>query len=313
MARLLITGGTGFVGRNLASHLKFRNHVSIASRRPPQEESTETVWKSLDVTDAKATLQAVQEIQPEIVIHCAGLKDVRFCEEHPETAYKINALGTQSVAQACKNIGAKLIYLSTDLVFPSVKGHYKEYDMPGSPIIYGQSKHQGELLAMRETSNLAICRSGGVYGKKSPLLHWLEKTVREGQEVECFLDVHNSPTFAENLGDMIESIIRKDLTGIFHTAGRKRVNRFEFFDLFAHLFDLDTGLLRPSALGERRKKMLLLPDSSLNCEASLSRLEVDSISPAEGFLKLKAMGEFKRPVESRPSAVESSAHPLLLS
>lgn len=312
MSRLLITGGTGFVGSNLASHLKFRNHVSIASRRPPKEES-QIIWNALDVTDAKNTLQTFQQIRPDIIIHCAGIKDVRFCEQHPGAAHALNATGTQNVAAASKSIGAKLIYVSTDLVFPCEKGNYLETDMPGSPTTYGRTKYLGELLAMQEISNLAICRSGGVYGQNSPLLHWLEKKIRKGEEVECFLDVHNSPTFAENLGEMVEAIIQKDLTGIFHTVGRKRVNRFEFFTLFAQLFDLDFSLLKPSTLGDRRKQLLLMPDSSLNFKSSLERLGVDFVSPAEGFLKLKASGEFRSAQSIGNRAFDSNERPQLFS
>ena len=297
MARILITGGTGFVGSNLASFYKHRHQVTIASRRPPKEEVSSIIWNPLDVTDSKSTLHTLQRFQPEVVIHCAGIKDVRYCEQNPEVAHKINALGTQAVASACRIIGAKLIYLSTDLVFPCDRGGYRENDIPGSPIVYGRSKHQGELLAMQEIHNLAVCRSAGVYGHLSPLLQWLEKQVRLGQDVECFLDVSNSPTFADNLGEMLQAILDKDLTGIFHTAGCRKVNRYEFFALFAHIFNLDSTLLKPSTLGDRRKQMLLMPDASLNCDYSLDYLGVNSDSPAEGFLKLKASGEFHQPLQ----------------
>jgi dTDP-4-dehydrorhamnose reductase len=112
------------------------------------------------------------------------------------------------------------------------------------------------------------------------------------QSVNCFIDVYNTPTFADNLADMLDSIIRNNLTGMFHTCGRQSVNRFEFFSLFAHAFNLDHTLLKPVRSGGTLGEIFLLPNSSLNSESSASRLGVTPDSPAEGFLKLKALGGY---------------------
>jgi len=246
----------------------------------------------LDITGRAETLKVIEEIEPEIIIHAAGNKDVRYCERHPTEAFRVNAIGTRYVAMAARNVGAKLLYISTDLVFPSTKGGYSEVDIPHSPLVYGRSKAAGEYLAMRETENLAVCRTAGVYGKNSPLLHWLADEVSGQKTVDCFLDVYNTPTFVDNFADMLDSVIRHNLTGLFHTVGRQRVNRFELFSLFTHAFNFDHTLLKPVRGGDRLGEMLLLPDSSLRSESSASRLGVTPDSPAEGFLKLKALGGY---------------------
>ena len=105
--------------------------------------------------------------------------------------------------------------------------------MPQPSLAYGRSKLQGERFAREELNDVAICRSGGIYGKGSPLLGWLSAELDAGRTVDCFVDVFNTPTYAENLGEMMETIIRKRLTGVFHTVGRERVSRFEFFKSYA--------------------------------------------------------------------------------
>ncbi|MBC2745005.1 MAG: sugar nucleotide-binding protein, partial [Desulfosarcina sp.] len=220
------------------------------------------------------------------------IRNVKFCEEHPDEANCTNAEGTGNVARACARIGAKLIYLSTDVVFSSTKGHYHEYDIPHSSLAYGRSKYRGETLAIQEMENIAICRSAGVYGKGSPLLHWFAGEIEKGKEVECFLDVFNTPTFAINLGEMLKQIIDCDLTGIFHTVGRQRMNRYDFFSLFANAFNLDIDKIKPVNAGERRRELMLMPDSSLSSKYTIERLAINANSPAEGFLRLKATGGF---------------------
>lgn len=291
MARILIIGGTGFVGSNLVRYFQRTHSVIIANRsEPPPHVRIE--WRQLDITRRAETLKVIGEIEPEIIINAAGNKDVRYCEKHPTEAFRVNAIGTRFIAKAARNVGAKLLYISTDLVFPSKEGAYSEVDIPHSPLVYGRSKAAGEFLAMRETDNLAICRTAGVYGKNSPLLHWLAGEISSEKSVDCFLDVYNTPTFVDNFADMLDSVIKNNLTGLFHTVGRQRVNRYEFFSLFAHAFNFDYTRLNPVRGGDRLAEMLLLPDSSLRSELSASRLGVTPDSPAEGFLKLKSLGGY---------------------
>lgn len=287
MARILITGSSGFVGGNLARFFRFRHSVVLTDVRAGDSDLP---FEKADLSDEPASRAVVQKLRPEVIIHCAGTKDVKWCEANPDGADRVNAVATRNVAKAAKAVGAKLIYLSTDLVFDSQRGGYTEMDIPSPELVYGRSKFRGELYAMEETGNLAICRAAGVYGKNSPLLKWLAKEIQEGREVECFLDVKNTPTWVDNLGEMLEEICNRDLTGIFHTVGRQSVSRHDFFSLFAHAFGLDVSRLKPSTLGDRRKAMLLMPDSSLSSKLSRERLGVDFVSPAEGFLKLKASG-----------------------
>jgi dTDP-4-dehydrorhamnose reductase len=224
------------------------------------------------------------------VIHAAGNKDVRFCEDHPDDANQINARGTQNVARACRGFGASMIYLSTDLVFSCLRGDYKEDELPQPTLVYGRSKLLGERFALDELKHVAICRSGGIYGKESPLLSWLSAELAAGRNVDCFVDVFNTPTYVENLAEMIETIIRKRLTGVFHTVGRERVSRFEFFQTYARAFGLDEDLLSPVSIANIKDRLFLQPDSSLSVDQTSKRLGVAFNSTAEGLTRLKARG-----------------------
>ena len=149
------------------------------------------------------------QVRPAAVIHAAGNKNLKFCEDQPDEAFRVNAGGTQNVARACRRVGAKLIYLSTDLVFSCVEGNYQEHDVPEPTLAYGKSKLLGEKFALEKLDQVAVCRSGGIYGKGSPLLQWFAGEIKAGQTVECFTDVFNTPTYVDNLGEMMETVLEK--------------------------------------------------------------------------------------------------------
>lgn len=284
---ILITGGAGFVGSNLARFFAPHMSVIVADVVSPAQTRTSVTWVKLDVTDAEATLSTIEQVSPRVVIHAAGNKNVLYCEEQPDEAHKVNALGTQNVARACRTVGAHMIYISTDLVFSCTDGGYKETDTPHPTLVYGKTKLQGEEFALQVLNEVAICRSGGIFGRGSALLRWLSGELRAGRSVECFTDVYNTPTYAENLAEMIRAIIQQRLSGIFHTVGRERVNRFQFFQAYAAQFGLDVSLLRPVPAGERKATILLQADASLSQENTIARLGIMPNSVAEGLARLK--------------------------
>jgi len=122
------------------------------------------------------------------------------------------------------------------------------------------------------------------------LLRWLSAQLEAGRTMDCFVDVFNTPTYVVNLAEMIEAIIRKRLTGVFHTVGRERVSRFDFFKAYAGTFGLDGDLLSPVSIASVKDRLFLQPDSSLAADQTSQRLGIIFNSLAEGFARLKAHG-----------------------
>ncbi|MEO7971053.1 MAG: SDR family oxidoreductase [bacterium] len=286
---LLITGGSGFVGQNLARYFGPRRRtVTTYFTHPPSASAERSI--QLDIRDANTVFSAFDRERPEVVIHAAGNKNLKLCEDNPDEAYQVNAAGTQNVARACRRVGARLIYLSTDLVFSCVEGNYKESDLPEPALAYGRSKLLGESFALAESDQVAVCRSGGIYGKGSPLLKWFVSEIEAGKTVECFTDVFNTPTYVDNLGEMMETILEQHLAGVFHTVGRERVSRFEFFRAYAETLGLNASLLTPVSFKGLKDTLLLQADSSLAIAETAKKLRLTFNSVSEGFRRLQESG-----------------------
>ena len=286
---LLITGGSGFVGQNLARYFGPRRQtVTTYFTHPPSASAERSI--QLDIRDANTVFSAFDRERPEVVIHAAGNKNLKLCEDNPDEAYRVNAAGTQNVARACRRVGARLIYVSTDLVFSCTEGNYKEDALPEPTSAYGRSKLLGERFALEELDHVAVCRSGGIYGKGSPLLKWFAGEMEARRTVDCFIDIFNTPTYVVNLGEMMETILERELVGVFHTVGRERVSRFEFFRTYAETLGLDVSLLAPVSFNSLKDALLLRPDSSLSIEETAGKLRMTFNSVIEGFTRLQVYG-----------------------
>ena len=136
---ILITGSSGFVGSRLAYFLKDKYNLFL----PTHSE--------LDVSCEEAVKQYMEDHRPEIVIHCAALSNTWYCEQHPEESHKYNVQGTVKVAKACKRIGARLIFMSSDQVYNGIpsSGANKEEDALQPVSIYGQHKLEAEQRTQR--------------------------------------------------------------------------------------------------------------------------------------------------------------------
>lgn len=204
------------------------------------------IHMQMDLANQKQISSTFLRAQPEVVIHCAGNKNVSECEENPTEAMQVNAIGTRTIAKACKEADARLVYLSTDYVFTGSRGKYKESDIPNPTTAYGASKFLGEKMARLELPNMVICRASGIYGVQSPLLGWAKSILEKSEPLYAFTDIINTPTYVMNLGAMIERIINFEAVGVFHTVGSDACSRYDFFKLYAELFGFNKDLVRPA-------------------------------------------------------------------
>lgn len=134
MKKILVTGGKGFLGSRFEKMYKHKYELLVAGS------------KELDVTNKENIDSVFDSFQPDYVIHAAGIPNQKFCIENPEVAHAVNVDGAIYVAEACKRVGAKLVFISTEQVFngSSEPGPYKEDDTPVPDTVYGENKLECE-------------------------------------------------------------------------------------------------------------------------------------------------------------------------
>ncbi|KQX49179.1 MULTISPECIES: dTDP-4-dehydrorhamnose reductase [unclassified Paenibacillus] len=216
--KILITGAGGQLGYDL--NRVFRPVHDITAWRRDQ----------LDVSDEKRVMDILLQEHPDVVIHAAAYTNVDKAEVETELAYQVNALGPLHIAKACEQIGAKLVYVSTDYVFDGTKGTpYDERDITNPNNVYGHSKLLGEKFVRMTCSKHFVVRTSWLYGTKGAnfVTKVLEKA-RSGEPLSIVDDQFGSPTYCLDLAIFLRELIETDRYGIYHASNQGVCSRYEF-------------------------------------------------------------------------------------
>lgn len=212
------------------------------------------------------------QVEPEVVFHTAALTDVDRCEIDRELARRTNVVGTELVANSAADVGAFVVYVSTDYVFDGERGMYKEDDMTDPVNYYGLSKLLGERFCD------CVARTSVIYGArpasgKVNFVLWLIERLRDEEPVRIVADQYITPTLNTNLAKMLLEAGEKRLEGTYHLAGATRVSRYEFAVEIARRFGFDAELVIPSKMSDMSWKAKRPGDSSLDTSKADEILE----------------------------------------
>jgi len=264
--RVLVTGASGLFGANFLWQYARRFECIAASHRHPIAGAVRQVIP-LDIAQASSVLDGVRRARPAVIVHAAAMTGVDACEEHPDDAMRINAQGTEHVARAARDVGAYLIYLSTDYVFDGTRGHYTEDDPPRPLGVYARTKWLGEQVVLAICPGATVVRTT-LYGWNAQARQSFAERVLDGAAggapVTAFTDMYWSPLLANDLADAIAALMARPAPGLFHVAGRERCSRYDFALAVATVFGRDPGVVRPGRLHEARLRAPRPPDASLD-------------------------------------------------
>jgi len=224
MARqLLIIGGTGQLGN--AVHHEFRSSdwevsVPLRSEFDVEEEEVDIARK-------------IHELRPDVVVNCAWLP-VIDCDNDPERAYRVNALGAYAVAKGSRLIGATTVYISTDFVFDGANQEgFAESDCPSPLNVYGASKLSGEQLTAIGNPRYFVVRTSALFGvTDKPFGNFVLKMkarAEAGQMTTVVNDQSTRPTFAEDIAPIIRRMIERPIPfGVYHMTNSGVATWYDF-------------------------------------------------------------------------------------
>lgn len=207
--KVLVTGVKGQLGFDVCRELDKRN---IENKGIDRDDC--------DITDENAVLDYIKSYAPDVVVHCAAYTAVDRAEDEKEICYNVNVKGTEYIARACKEIDAKMVYISTDYVFEGVGETAYEIDDKAAPNnMYGITKYQGEEAVRKILHKYFIIRISWVFGiNGSNFINTMMKLGETRSELSVVADQIGSPTFTYDTAPLICDMIASDKYGIYHAT-----------------------------------------------------------------------------------------------
>ena len=228
--KIFVTGVAGQLGHDVMNELASRGHEGIGSDLLPQYAGiadgsavTRAPYVPLDITDGEAVSRVLSEVKPDAVIHCAAWTAVDLAEDEDkrDKVRAINADGTRHIAQACKALGCKLMYISTDYVFDGQGETPWQPDCTDyAPLnVYGQTKLEGELAVRELVERFFIVRIAWVFGLSGK--NFIRTMLRLGEthaSVRVVCDQIGTPTYTLDLARLLVDMIETDKYGVYHAT-----------------------------------------------------------------------------------------------
>lgn len=228
--KFFVTGVAGQLGHDVMNELAKRGYEGVGSDIAPQYSGVEDgssvttmPYVGMDITDAKAVRETILSVKPDVVVHCAAWTAVDLAEDEDkkEKVYAINAKGTQNIADVCKELDCKVIYISTDYVF---NGQGTEPWQPDckdyQPLnVYGKTKLEGELAISNTVSKYFIVRIAWVFGLNGKnFIKTMLSVGKTHDEVRAVNDQIGTPTYTYDLSRLLVDMAETDKYGYYHAT-----------------------------------------------------------------------------------------------
>lgn len=208
--KVLVTGAKGQLGSDVIIEMERRQHTVIGVGS-----------KEMDITDAEKVASVLRECRPDAVIHCAAWTAVDQAEDCEADAYRVNAEGTENLAKVCKELGCKMMYISTDYVFDGEgEEPWSPEDNTSAPLnVYGKTKLAGEQAVRSLLERYFIVRIAWVYGKNGA--NFVKTMLRVGENHEKLTVVDDqigTPTYTRDLARLLGDMIETERYGCYHAT-----------------------------------------------------------------------------------------------
>ena len=286
--RILITGASGQLGNAVLN--EFQDYEILAVDLIPTAIQSQSIkFKSLDITKKDEVKSVIQSFKPEIILNLAAMTDVDACEENPELAEEINSNCLNSFLDEFQGT---FVQISTDYVFNGEAGPYDETDQTDPINNYGRTKLNSEKILSEYTNPWIILRTNVVYdyiqSTKASFVKWIVDSLSNGKSINVVNDQWNNPTWTVSLAKILHQALNKKMTGLFHFGGADQVNRYQFAEMIAEVFNLDRSLIKPISTSDLNQIAPRPLNCGLKTQLIVSKSGVKPISLLECLSKIKS-------------------------
>lgn len=207
--KVLVTGANGQLGYDVVKELQKQNIECYGATR-----------QDFDIVDFEATKKFITNYMPDAVIHCAAYTAVDKAEDEQGLCYLVNASATENIAEICRKINAKMLYISTDYVFDGTKDGFYEVDDEPNPInVYGKTKLLGEQAVQKILDKYFIVRISWVFGEHgNNFVKTMLRLGKERKEINVVADQYGSPTYTADLAPLLVEMIKTEKYGVYHAT-----------------------------------------------------------------------------------------------
>jgi len=221
MKKILVTGVGGQLGFDVVKALR-------ASDTPYEVLGADIA--DFDITNLQATQAFIKNFAPDVVVHCSAYTAVDKAESEIELCNHVNVVGSKNIASVCRELGAQMVYISSDYVYNGQGTLPFEVTEPTNPLsVYGKSKLDGELAAAEVLKELYIIRTSWVFGANGN--NFVKTMLRLGKErdsLSVVADQIGSPTYTPDLADFIVFLLQTGKFGVYHFSNEELCSWYEF-------------------------------------------------------------------------------------
>lgn len=263
---ILITGGSGLLALNWALAIRNSHAVTLALHER-QVSPTGVATAKIDLESVESVVEALEHLNPDVVIHAAGLTNIEQCEAKPDLAWHVNVDLAANVAKACSRASVPLVHISTDHLFSGDQSLVAEEQLPAPVNTYARTKAEAESRVLEHHPGALVLRTN-FYGWGTTWRKSFSDTVisglRAGNRQTLFSDVFYTPTLIETLVQATHDLIALKATGVFHAVGDERISKYEFGLALAEEFGFDKSLIVPIPIADRPALVARPRDMSLS-------------------------------------------------
>ncbi len=240
---LLVTGASGLLGGEVLAQAVRWSNPGFSTLWGTWHSRPRTLPGSrgcaLDVTDRSAVFRLIEHLKPDAIVHTAYLKD------GPQ-AREVTARGSSYVAEAAAAAGARLVHVSSDVIFDGEHAPYDEAAPPAPVHPYGEAKAEAEAEVKRLAPQAAIVRTSLINRLDPPdrITAWIVDSLRTGTPITLFTDEIRSPVWVDDLAAALLELALNDFAGVINVAGTQSLSRYEMGERLARHLALDASTIR---------------------------------------------------------------------